>query len=390
MEDRGDPERQQLPAVLLDKVVFGVSFRVSNAGDDAVARMRHALRRAGFRIGRGGPGRMSLDIKSTSGDGVDSYVELGLASSWEDELSANEGSFIQLNGMRLLRASLTRDVGTRAFDGNDNLVGPTAHIAAQLLSQQLDLIEERVEHVAAVLQAALPELMEVAEQRLWLKSVEACVDHASTDAIAAVRSLDRYPLGGTIDVRRDLYQARIEDERGVPTVTYRRTKQGPALKVYAKRTDLVRTEVACRDRDQVAQLAGYDGCEFDGRQAAELLIRFARCAEPHVAELSNHLASANRSPLSVVDAFGLLRSLYDLATGVERSGPGRPVGPKVSAAAKRALEDLLQSGRCDVRGCVANNALGKALDGLAEPGGPLTRRGRARIYVMEPKDPSLP
>ena len=382
----------ELPDVLIDKVRFGVSFDVDTYSADPLGELRQHMERRGMLLRNGEAHLVKLLVPGAS-SASPILADLRFVRRDKHHLTATRGSSITLNGMRVLRADLPAPaVGDLGLNGNDNVVGVTAGRARELLARQLPLIRAQVEAVRAAIITGLPSAILPLEQRFWLKEAEVCVDHASADPHQAVRNLQRFALRGSSEVVSDLFQARSSGGDRVPAVTYRDLKAGPALKIYAKREDLVRVEVACRSRDEVNHVLGRSDLEdlgpprldFTGDNGVQLLLDLARAVEERVRRLEEHLGEAGEGGRGLVETIAVLEPLYVLAKG-ERDRGGRPPEPGTVAAAKRALERLLQEGACNVAGASQRGALRRTLDALASAEGPLVKdRDRAR-YTLKPK-----
>ncbi|MEN3164114.1 hypothetical protein WI697_18885 [Tistrella mobilis] len=385
-----------LPAVLLDKISFGFSAAVGGIPEGAEERVAAALREGGLLRRASAPvsGHVTWEVRvpaeDTGGTPLDAVIACVIAPP---VLRITSGSRFALPTLRLLRAHLLdegEEVGDVALDGADNLVGPTADSAADLLRVQLELVRSAVDAFVEVLATAIinpaldhpphADLAEhVLEERLWVRSLEVNRDHPVADAVVAVRALDRLPPPDARRISRDVY-----DNGGI-AVRWKRTKKDE-VKVYAKRPDLLRLEAVRRTRRDVAALTGHTSQEIGGEEAVNLLLHAARMAEGDLAWAEPHVWEALEAPFDPGELVARLLPIVRLAAG-EKATPGtrgpRP-RPDTVAGAQRALSDLLTTGRYWVPPKLATTALRDVLRQLsAGPNAPLAEQ--LTLYTVAPR-----
>lgn len=389
MFHHSNPQADNLPNCLFDAVELGLFARLSNCGEDPLTSFRHELAARGLLKPGDDPHRLEIAI-DVAGAGPVGRVDaiLHVQAFGSGDLIITSGSSIWFNAMRLLRGDLgASSCGSVGLDGKDNVVGPTRDRAIALLGKQLNLIRSGLDDLVEAMEQSLPERAQVVAQQLWIRSAEVCLDLPCDRAISVVRCMQRAALPGTSRTVLDRYFARIqaEDLKGLPVVRWYRTLTGPAFKAYGKRVDILRAEIACEDRDAIyALLRARPVGEISGSESVELLLAFARAAEPWLGELVAHLDQAVAGGQSVADLIVALKPLVDLASG-GKAAKGRPPSAASVASAREALDALLSTGVICAKGHRLGTCLRTVLDCLAASEGPLVRQGHHAIYTLRPE-----
>lgn len=377
--------------LMIDLVKFGITMEIKDASTASPADFVGRLRSS--------EGVEMLKLDGPEGDPTKARCKIkfeGAADGWEGSAQLDlhfiktprgwrlgDRSCLSFNPQRCLRGHLGGDAvcGPLGFGGATNLVG-VGHSGSQAFATCLELAKAVVEIVQAELEDALPEgSFEWAE--LWLKAAEVCRDVHVENATAVVASIQHAALEGAVKVVRDAYRAEAKTESNVPSVRWIVNGSGPDYKLYAKRSDIVRLELACHNRDAVVSLTDRPNKECSPDWARELLEHFALCAEPKIDLLHQHLNQTLASFWSTADFLIDLGPLIDLARGEKRARGPAP-SPSSVAAGKSALEMLLAVGSFDAQGISARHAVRRTLDDLKREG-VLARKGARAVYCLRPE-----
>jgi hypothetical protein len=400
--------------VLLDRVQLGLDVALPVAATPlAAGEFCKALVRAGFlaraprararRVGAAQAGaglEMKLPIGPVSvdlpgGGSASLGGRLDLVASDAGGLHVRWTSHLLLSPMRALRSVHPSPLAA-APGGEDNLA------AAYEPGAYLDLLPRQLRAVAASVDALVGALARAAgaarplRGRVWVQQAEFCRDYPYEEdgagtADAYIRRLRDRPIRG---VRSERARFFAEQEGNRLTVSWRDGgKSSPERKAYAKRPDIVRVEVALRDRDAVAALLkrrgaplGKPGLRGDG-VAAELAV-LARGAEElldeAVASLDEGLVAAPRNGVAFVLAFAPLLRLVSPPPRAPGAA-GRPRGGGVEPLARLALERLLAEGKFDMRGQPPSNPVLLALREMQAAGALAAGARQPRLFTVAPE-----
>lgn len=308
-------------------------------------------------------------------------------SFYGDQMSSLSAK-ISMNAMEMLRADLSNvDQTLKGLDNKKNLVGHVQGRERQLLARQLACVKRAMDAFLKLIDSALPEGLHHIEEKLTLTSCEATLDVTMPNAIALTRALGRAPLNGAINHDDGAYCRNNGDRAGLPVVRYWLKNKGPAYKAYAKLVDLLRLEISCLNHKTVKSLVpqGADRTnEITASEAADLVLAFARAAEPELAKLRDHANAVRQGSAPLTELINAIQPLLDFASG-KRIGAGRPANDKTKAAAQAAFNALLYSGKIVLSTIGRIPSLRECLNDLCANDGPLIREGYHAIYVLNPK-----
>ena len=384
--------------VLLDKVQLGFDLLLPTvraaAADNFGARLfRTGVLSAPPRRGTTLRRPLSLgpfSVPLTEGGMGQVRGQIALAMGAGDHLVITRRSYLAINAMRDLRTQLI-DPGDKASNGDDNLVWPHDVEWKHLLG--LHLV-----NVAAMFDALLSGISRAADVSptrlrgtVWVQQCEVCRDFFEPNAEALVRELASRPIPGSevVAVRRQTIRRR----NAVCVAWGRDTRNAAENKVYAKRHDLLRTEVSVRSRPAVKALLARGGqaapasADVGGSAVAQLLENLVRAAAPLLDRVSEVAGACKVVPLcstaDFVSGFAPLTRLS--AHGARPAGAGgRPRHLSIPVRARRALVCLLASGTFNARGHGASDAILLALRQMAETG-LLVAPGRgSRLFNVSP------
>lgn len=366
---------------VLDAVEFGLFARFGNVPASAREELRRHLQgAAGLTGAEAGRWHLAVPVV-TEGRTVGTIDAVLFVKFSGKQLVIGSGSSVRLNPLRWLRQLRgEQECGEKGLDGNDNVVGGTIADPAAL-QEQLMLVRTAFDALARALMNGLPEDVEVIHDELKLRSAEACVDLGGPQARQNVQWLQRAALAEASSVECDIYRTSLRDGP-CPEVRWRLTATGPVNKVYQKRDELVRAEIACPDRRAVAELCGRLASTIGGDEAAEQLAAFADAADPALRRLVLHVLHASRASYSRSMLSLRLRPLRRIADCDDAGTHGTP-SIESAAAAGSVLDDLITSGRFEATQIPKEWAVRKLLDRLCDEG-VLAREGRRAIYCLHP------
>ena len=375
-----------LPDARIDGFDLGFTARVPGFWCKPRANLTDALKQIG-RIttprSKTGDGydQISFDLETEAGHPAGCLRINIFARRDGDDLLIGERSFVQGNGMLMLRGELDPSTcGEPSFDGKLNVLGDQ-HSGPDLTRTQLPLLSQAVEYAHEALSTAFPGWTPL---EVWLKRAEGCRDLPFLNAISATRVVQHAAVVGSIERRWDEYR-RIGtiDVDGLPTLRFITHAGGPQDKVYPKRLDKLRLEVSCPDRASVCKLTGAKRCAFTSQAAGRLFLHFLNAAAPRLDRLEAHVRATLDGQEPIMSLLTALKPLIDRACG-ERKAKG-PASPEAEIMAVEAVESLLSIGMYDARGLHANHAIRRELDALCGQSGPLLRHAKWAIYYLHPR-----
>ncbi|WP_374470251.1 hypothetical protein [Phenylobacterium sp.] len=371
---------------VLDAIAFGVSGSIQPYRPGLPRLIRDSLIASGHQCEADEhPNRIVLLLSIEDDVGLTAELVFSENPS-QRRIELTPNSELRINPMRVLARRLGPAAGLEgSLDGNDNHLGPTEGRGAEVLSEQEEVIRGAIDAFAQALSAALPPDVDFAEERLWLRSCEACTDLAVGDAVKVVEGLQHAVLSGTQRTVIDAYRVSVETGRSLTALRWWRQETGPCAKVYPKTENQIRVEVAAPNRRAMRVLdCGGDG-EVDGDNAVDLVRAYVAAVTPLLGEARNHVqaaaSGADGSPVSLVRK---LRPLFDLMEARE-TRVGRPTGAVVVFDAVRAASDLLTHGRFRAAHLRHGTTIRRVLDELSGPEGPLIRDGLGPVYSLKPR-----
>lgn len=376
-----------VPDARIDRFVVAWTGRVRGAGHLTQQEVEGLLRSVGKistpKSKRGtGYVQVTLDL-STEEHHPAGAIRLELHTRSEDgDLVFGNRCAISGNGMVMLRGILgPEQCGSLSYDGKANLLGPQHH-GPDLTRLQLGTLKDAFDFVLDALSAAFGPDWQPGE--LWIRVAEACRDTATQNAITDTRVVQHSTLCGTVERRWDEYQ-RVGglEAQSVPTLRLITHAYGPEEKVYGKRDNTRRQELACPNRGSVVELTGVKRGKFCSVSACTLFLHFLNVASPRLDRLEAHVRSALESETSIIALLTAIKPLIDRACG-DRKTKG-PVSPEAQAVANSVVEALLSVGMFDARGIDSNHAIRRELDAMRGPDGPLDKHDRRAIYYLKPR-----
>jgi hypothetical protein len=378
----------QLPDVMLDAVRLGMSGAIIAAFPVTVADIQRAAEGVeGAEVTTfGNPNRLQISIAIEEEDGPtlgEAVLDLRFQPG-SSPLRLSDQTSLTINPQKWLREQLGGEegCGPLGLDGNSNVLGARVDIP-ELLEQALDLADEVLSLCLYQLDRSLPEGAEWRWNGFWIKAAEACRDIETDDAVQLVRRAQHAAMTGAVLAVRKRYTPVCEDGSGPITLRWVLGKTKHEFKVYAKRSDLVRVELASRHRSAVCNLAGDRPRTAEPSGVRALLKQFAIDAVGEVERLDEHV---RQSVTSTPDTVGLLTELLLLVNLAAGNGRGRgPAPDSISIeGARHALAGLLQAGMFDARTTRRGSAVRKVLEELAVRDGPLVRQKGLMIYYLNP------
>ncbi|WP_172704940.1 hypothetical protein [Sphingomonas sp. LH128] len=291
---------------------------------------------------------------------------------------------LTINPQKWLRERLGGEdgCGPVGLDGNSNVLGARDDIP-ELLDQALDLVDEVLALSLYQLDQALPEGAEWRWDSFLIKAAEVCRDIKTDDAEGVVRRVQHAAMTGAVQAVRKMYSPVCEDGNGPITLRWVQGKSKHELKVYAKRSDLVRIELASRHRTAVCNL-GRDRARAEQPSGVRALLKqFAIDAVGEVERLDEHVRQSVTSTPDTVGLLTALLPLLNLAAGNRRGRGPAPDLPSIEGA-RHAVTSLLQAGMFDARPIGRGCAARRVLEELAVGDGPLLRQKGLMVYYLNP------
>jgi hypothetical protein len=244
--------------------------------------------------------------------------------------------------------------------------------------------------VAALAEAAAigPNLL---RGKVWVQQVEFCLDYGYDEAEDFVRRLRDRPIRGARHERARYFVDQLGN--GLTVSWHEGGRNSPERKVYAKRPDLVRVEVALRNRRAVTAMLDRPGAPRGGpsllgsRVAGELacLARGAQVLlDEAVAALNEGLEAVPRTGADFVLAFAPLLRLISPPPRVAGAA-GRPRDTEVEPLARLALERLLAEGKFDMRGRSASGPVLVAMKQMQADGTLSAAPRQPRLFTVSPE-----
>jgi len=325
--------------------------------------------------------QITLPFKSETGEPAGfARVDLHVYVKGSDLVFTNRCA-IHLNGMTIMRGILGHEIcGGASLDGKLNVLG-NQHHPRDLVDAQLDAIGVAISNVLEALEVAFGPGFE--PTKLWLKAGEACRDAPTINAISDVRVLQHSTIAGTMMRHWATYaRTSLEEAGGVSTLRFVSQRDAPEKKVYAKRLDKRRHEIACSTRKKIVKLTGETSDDFTVEAAQRLVLQFLRAASNRLDRLEDHSIEALEGEASIIDVLISLKALVLRAMGEHKSKG--PRSPDAGNVAKTALDAFFSVGWFDARNLHSRVAIRKDLDSLCDPEGPLVRHESRAIYYLKP------
>jgi len=379
---------EDAPNALVDAFVVGFNGRVPSFFESDGASITTALHRVEHKgkittpksKRRIGYERVTFPLATEAEEPAGSLSMDIYAYQEGSDLVLGDRCSIQGNGMLMLRGQLgPGKCGEPGFGDAMNVVAsgmPTQVVAAV----QLLLLEQAVRYALDALEAIFPQWK---PGKLWLKRAEACRDIAVQDAIAAARVLQHATFSGSTQRKLDLYRRLGSVEASVgPTLRFIANASSPECKIYPKRADTIRIEVACRSRGDFKGLVDTKQVEPKAEEARDLFLDFLSASEIRLDQLEEYVRSVMVSEASIGSLLAALKPLVGRMLG-ERKTKG-PVSPEAQLIAQNAVEALLSGGMFNASGTLRRHAIRRELDALSTVDGPLQKHQRWAIYYLKP------
>jgi hypothetical protein len=295
--------------------------------------------------------------------------------------------------LRALRSQLA-DPGDPATGGATNLVGPHGPEWGQLFDRELRNLSHGLDRLMSVLAEAADIPPEQLLGRLWVQQCEIYRDLPEQFGAAEelVHDLANRPLMGGATQTVQPFQEYNGDRLAVRWD--QGTASAPIRKVYAKRPDLLRTEIQLANREAVRALletapagAAVED-SLSGAAAAFTVGILAKAAVP----LLDDMLEAVRELYDVFPRggteflLGLTPLLRLIAPGLRPKGTvGRPPSDETARQARRALQTLILSGRCEMPTRGTSEKLRETLIQMEQDG--LLRRvnNRPSLFAVRPE-----
>jgi hypothetical protein len=370
---------------VFDRLIWGIHFDATSSTTDLGQALRGRVATAGASATGSDRRRLRVVVPNQApGLSKPSVAELNLSTD-QDRLVVTAQSNLDMNAIRMIRALVGGVPAGDCLDGNDNFLGPVSLAPEEVQRLQLAEIKRQVDDLGALIDSAMPEDVVWGQKRLWLRHAELCHEIAVEDAPMVILWLQRSAPAGVMARNVDLYRMQAAQTGLAPAIRYWRSPNGPELKIYAKTATVLRVEVVCRSRRVLKHFDGnHYADQLPGDDAQALLAEIWPRAQVLLDQLTDHAREAASGARSVCALLDGILPILQLAAGGGGGGRGRPAGPKVSTAARGALEALFTYGWCRALDQRKGTALRAALDRASSPSGPLVRAGQKAHFSLRP------
>ena len=373
--------RRPSPAPILDALAFGLQAGILPHRAGLPGQIRARLIEAGHVCKADQhPNRIVFEVPIAGG--VDKMTCELVFSESDRGVNLSQNSELRLNPLRAISASSQR---APSLDGNDNYLGATAGREDEILTAQYATVRDAIDSFTEILSAALPDDVGFVDQRMWLRSAEACADIEAKDAPEVARWLQRAALPGATQTIIDGYRVAGVFRKLHAALRWWRQETGPCFKAYAKTDTLLRAEIACPDRRSLRVLGCGESAEVDGMFAIDLLSHFLNAVTPMLHEVVAHVEAARAgSPFGISVVLRKLYPLIHLATGGTKAA-GRPPSADTFMEASRALSELFTRGSFCASGHRRGTTLRTVLEEMCGADGVLTCLEGGSVYSLNPK-----
>jgi hypothetical protein len=295
--------------------------------------------------------------------------------------------------LRALRSQLP-DPGEPATGGGTNLVGPHGPEWEQLLDSQLSNLSHGIDRLMSVLAEAAEIPPEQLLGRLWVQQCEIYRDLSEQFGAAEeiVHDLAKRPLMGGASQTIQPFQEYNGDRLVVRWD--QGTASAPIRKVYAKRPELLRTEIQLANREAVRALletapAGVPAeNSLAGAAAASMVGILAKAAVPLLDDMWRTVDELYEvSPRGGTEfLLGLTPLLRLIAPGERPEGAaGRPTGEETLRQARRALQKLILFGRFEMPTRGTSEKLRETLIQMEQDGLLRKVNNRPSLFAVRPE-----
>jgi hypothetical protein len=393
--------------VLVDRIQFGIDILMPMPASEG-ERFCSRLYQLGILPKMPRPGqwqRDSLPVLFVVDDLPDEGTmamkgDLVLRPEQNERLRVTNRSQLRPGLLRALRSQL-REPGEAATGGATNLVGAHGPHWQHFLDRELANLGHGIDAFMSALAKAAEVPFEQLRGRLWVQQCEIYRDLPDSFASAEqiVNHLAQRPLMSgakqTIRPIRDgTLPTREHDGDRLVVRWHEDTDTAPIRKAYAKRPELLRTEIELRDRPSVkALLAKVPGGApkedtLSGDEAASVVAALAQAAVPLLDDMW-------RTAYEFYDVYprggtefllGLVPLLRLIVPDPRSAGAvGRPAGEATPQQARRALETLIMFGRCETTTRGTSERLREALAEMEQNG--LLRRANNKpaLFAVRPE-----
>lgn len=302
-------------------------------------------------------------------------------------LGIGSNSSLSGNGIRFLRAHAGEGhSGPPGLDGGMNVIGPTDDLGPRAWALQHAIFSEMIDGALEVIRrlagrsGALP-------GRAWVKKVEIAHDMLVTDAPAAAKLLAIAPPPTTTSVGTGRYQRPLSTSTAdgrLTAVQYRSGREGLVDKVYAKREELLRLEVACRNRVGVRALCGGLDAPLETAAILALIDQAREAALPRLAMLKAHVSDVLAAFAPPSALIGAMAPLAQLLRPEPTRSRGRPSAADTPHQAGAVIDSLLLHGMARVPNAKLGSPLRDALEKMVSSGALARTHERKIAYTISP------
>lgn len=375
--------------VLFDRVELGIELRFAGAGSDPAQGFRSSLASGGGY--RATPrdlskGCVTLRLPMENADGVEvgkATAELYLAVRPDGVLIVTRRSSVRFNLLLPLREGLAVPNNLVSSDRKRNLVGPMEAVPDVACEHQLAFARQVVSKLRAAIASGLPPCAVLLGSEMWLRAAEVCHDMACEDPIAITHAATRSPVAGTSIADHDFYRTRLYQNR-LPVAHWLPKENGEAYKIYPKTPQLLRVELSCGSRDDIASVIGRGSVECTEDGIEEIFVEFYNAAGALCCVALDHVRVLAQGVYSAADLALKLQPLL-LVAGRQSLAKGYRPNEVAAAEARRVYDEIIRSGVSSAKGLRKGMKVRQVLDQLCGQDGPLSTGNPQGIYVLKPE-----
>ncbi len=293
-------------------------------------------------------------------------------------------SDMQMNGHAILRQRHGIAGNVKGAGGAINFALPSTAYTVDDLELQIDAMVAIIMAIREAINASFPDAV-IHDDQLKIVSAEVCLDVPCVDPQSALRMDRLVPQAGTKTVTHAVFVAASESGRKLCNKERTRTN-GIELRAYEKWSKHVRVEAQAPNANAVGELlpagvSNYAPLTRDGIR--NLLITFYNAAGELCCSRKDHFVRASAARGDIVDLIIALQPLMRIVTREPADGGYRP-REEAAQAARKLLVDLLTSGLTHAVRLPKGTQVRQVLEGLAVPGGPLTRKDHTTVFCLSP------
>ena len=375
------------PLLSIDRLVLRFSFHADGLDGEAVEQNHHSARLAGVTSERSTPTRVKFRVPLISGaDDAENFAPVELTVPPRGVTAGLIYGFVAIYPLRHLRALIGDEAaGPRALDNKANVIGPTDAFP-DIERTCVDLVHIAMQEALGAVQDLLGPGPVLSDGECWLSGFEATRDLPMPEAPAMAWRVAHSVLSGSRFVSRDLYSSRrgLRVDRGYASCRFYQRATGAAVKVYAKRDDLLRIEWVLDHREAVRREADRERADLSADAAAGLVESTLAAARGALAAAQTEVLDVCSGVATPADVALALLPLLRLGDPDGPAARGRPAAVPPDALARRAFDALWLTGQCAVTGEGARGRLRQCLDRLTELRA--LRRGSSSLcYTLAPR-----